>query len=191
VTHLFLPEPGYECSLNYDERFDKDFQFVKGGKLLGLGPERHITGGRPIVPEGWSARVTFKEGGAARLYTYHQDQPGQYGDRLPVEEPFYFQQDQYYAVSLHVRVNESADAANGFSRLYVDGDLVDSHEGLRFRREDSDASLINKFMFSSFHGGHEPEWAPRDAEGNFTTVHAVFDNISVYEGERVRPAPEP
>jgi hypothetical protein len=199
VTHVFLPEPGLEFSLNYDVRFDKDFQFVKGGKLLGLGPERHITGGRPIVPEGWSARVTFKEGGAARLYTYHQDQPGQYGDRLPVEEPFYFQQDQYYAVSLHVRVNESADAANGFSRLYVDGDLVDSHEGLRFRREDSDASLINKFMFSSFHGGmfssfhggHEPEWAPRDAEGNFTTVHAVFDNISVYEGERVRPAPEP
>ena len=32
--------------------FDEDFQFVKGGKLLGLGPERHITGGRPIIPEG-------------------------------------------------------------------------------------------------------------------------------------------
>ena len=28
-----------------------------------------------------------------------------------------------------------------------------------------------------------------DADGNFTTVHATFDNISVYEGERVRPAP--
>jgi N-sulfoglucosamine sulfohydrolase len=68
VTHEFLPEPGREFTLNYDVRFDEDFQFVKGGKLLGLGPKRHITGGRPIVPGGWSARVTFKEGGAARLY---------------------------------------------------------------------------------------------------------------------------
>jgi hypothetical protein len=88
-----------------------------------------------------------------------------------------------------VRVNEPADVANGFSRLYVDGDLVDSHAGLRFRGEDSDASLINKFMFSSFHGGHMPDWAPRDADGNYTTVYAVFDNISVYKGKRIRPAP--
>jgi N-sulfoglucosamine sulfohydrolase len=87
VTHEFLPEPGREFTLNYDVRFDEDFQFVKGGKLLGLGPKRHITGGRPIVPGGWSARVTFKEGGAARLYTYHQDQPGQYGDRPDIDEP--------------------------------------------------------------------------------------------------------
>jgi N-sulfoglucosamine sulfohydrolase len=189
VTHLFLPEPGLEFTLNYDVRFDKDFQFVRGGKLLGLGPEKHVAGGRPVVPDGWSARVTFKEGGAARLYTYHQDQPGQYGDRPAIEDPFIFENEHYYSVSLHVRVNDSAEQANGFSRLYVDGDLVDSHEGLRFRGEDSDASLINKFMFSSFHGGHKPEWAPRDADGNFTTVHAIFDNISVYEGERVRLAP--
>jgi N-sulfoglucosamine sulfohydrolase len=190
VTHVFLPEPGLVFTLNYDVRFDKDFQFVKGGKLLGLGPEKHVAGGRPVVPDGWSARVTFKEGGAARLYTYHQDQPGQYGDRLPVDEPFYFQNGRFYSVSLHVRVNDSPDVANGFSRLYVDGELVDRHEGLRFRGADSDASLINKFMFSSFHGGHMPEWAPRDADGNYTTVHAIFDNISVYEGERVRPASE-
>jgi hypothetical protein len=178
VRHLFLPEPALEYSLNYDVRFDRDFQFVKGGKLIGLGPAKHVTGGRPVVPGGWSARVTFKEGGAARLYTYHQDQPGQYGDRLPVEDPFHFEKERF----------EPADAANGFSRLYVDGDLVDSHEGLRFRGEDSEASLINKFMFSSFHGGHMPEWAPRDADGNYTTVYAYFDNISVYEGERIRPA---
>jgi N-sulfoglucosamine sulfohydrolase len=188
VRHLFLPEPALEYSLNYDVRFDRDFQFVKGGKLLGLGPAKHVTGGRPVVPGGWSARVTFKEGGAARLYTYHQDQPGQYGDRLPIQNPFYFEKDRYYAVSLHVRVNDSPETANGFSRLYVDGELAEQHEGLRFRGEDSEASLINKFMFSSFHGGHMPEWAPRDADGNYTTVYAYFDNISVYEGERIRPA---
>lgn len=189
VTHVFLPAPGPEFSLNYDVRFEPDFRFVLGGKLLGLGPTRHIAGGRPLAPTGWSARVTFKEEGAARLYTYHQDQPGQYGDRGEVLNPFTFTRGRYYAVSLHVRVNDPPQAANGFSRLYVDGVLVERHEGLRLRGTGGDETLINKFMFSSFHGGHMPEWAPRDADGNYATVHATFDNIAVYAGERVRPAP--
>jgi hypothetical protein len=189
VTHLFLPEPGLEYSLNYNVRFDKDFQFVKGGKLLGLGPAKHITGGRPIVAEGWSARVTFKEGGAVRLYTYHQDMKGQYGDRGHLLLPFTFEKERFYSVSLHVRVNDNPEVANGFSRLYVDGKLVERHEELRLRGTDSEASLINKFMFSSFHGGHEPDWAPRNADGSYKTVYTTFDNIAVYEGEHVRLAP--
>jgi N-sulfoglucosamine sulfohydrolase len=186
VKRLYLPGPGLEFSLNYDVRFDRDFQFVKGGKLLGLGPDRHITGGRPIVPEGWSARVMFRSGGAARLYTYHQDMPGQYGDPGEIQQPFRFERDRYYSVSLHVRVNDPPEAANGFSRLYIDGELIERHEDLRLRGTPGKASLINKFMFSSFHGGHMPEWAPRDEQGNYMTVHATFDNIAVYEGEHVR-----
>jgi N-sulfoglucosamine sulfohydrolase len=189
VTHLFLPEPGLEFSLNYDVSFDKDFQFVKGGKLLGLGPAKHISGGRPIVPEGWSARVTFKDAGGVKLYTYHQDMQGQYGDRGDIQQPFKFERERYYAVSLHVRVNDPPEASNGFSRLYVDGQLIERHENLRLRGAGGDATLINKFMFSSFHGGHRPENAPRDADGNYATVHATFDNIAVYEGENIRPWP--
>jgi hypothetical protein len=190
VTHVFLPEPGLEYSLNYDVRFEQGFQFVRGGKLLGLGPEKHIAGGRPIVPGGWSARVTFKEDGLARLYTYHQDMQGQYGDRPAVQNRFTFENEHFYSVSLHVRVNDDPEVANGFSRLYVDGEIVERHEGLRLRGTDSEASMINKFMFSSFHGGHMPEWAPRDEDGNYKTVYATFDNISVYEGEHIRVAPE-
>jgi len=189
VTHVFLPEPGLEYSLNYDVHFEQGFQFVRGGKLLGLGPEKHIAGGRPIVPGGWSARVTFKEDGLARLYTYHQDMQGQYGDRPAVQNRFTFENEHFYSVSLHVRVNDDPEVANGFSRLYVDGELIERHEGLRLRGTDSEDSLINKFMFSSFHGGHMPEWAPRDEDGNYKTVYATFDNISVYEGEHVRSAP--
>jgi N-sulfoglucosamine sulfohydrolase len=187
VRRLDLPEPGLEFSLNYDVFFDRDFQFVRGGKLLGLGPKKHITGGRPIVPEGWSARVMFKQGGAAKLYTYHQDMQGQYGDRGVVQKPFQFKRERYYAVSLHVRVNDPPKAANGFSRLYVDGDLIERHENLRLRGKGGKSTLINKFMFSSFHGGHMPEWAPRDESGHYKTVHATFDNIEVYQGEHVRP----
>jgi hypothetical protein len=49
-----------------------------------------------------------------------------------------------------------------------------------------DNTLVNDFLFSSFHGGHRPENAPRDTDGNYTTVHATFDNIFVYEGEHIR-----
>jgi hypothetical protein len=90
-------------------------------------------------------------------------------------------------VTLHVRVNDPPEASNGFSRLYVDGELIEQHENLRLRGTGGDATLINKFMFSSFHGGHHPHNAPRDAEGNYTTVYATFDNIKVYEGEHIRP----
>ncbi len=189
VRHVFLLQPGLEFSLNYDVRFDQDFQFVRGGKLLGLGPKEHIAGGRPIVPDGWSARVMFMKGGGAKLYTYHQDMQGQYGDRGVIQNPFEFERGRYYSVSLHVRVNDPPEAANGFSRLYVDGQLVERHEGLRLRGTGGQSSLINKFMFSSFHGGHMPEWAPRDENGNYTTVYATFDNIGVYESEHVRPEP--
>ena len=189
VTHLPLPAPGNEYTLNYDVRFAEDFQFVKGGKLLGLGPRKHVTGGRPIVPEGWSTRVMFRTGGVPRLYTYHQDMQGQYGDGGTTVKPFRFEKGRYYSVSLHVRVNDDPDVANGFARLYVDGELIERHEELRLRGSMGEESLIDKFMFSSFHGGHTPEWAPKDADGNYTTVYATFDNIAVYEGEHVRPAP--
>lgn len=183
---LALPQPGLEFSLNYDVRFEPDFQFVKGGKLLGLGPEKRITGGRPIVPEGWSTRVTFKDGGTIKLYTYHQDMKGQYGDRGEIIQPFQFDKDRYYSVSLHVRVNNPPKSSNGFSRLYVDGKLIERHENLRLRGTGGENTVINDFLFSSFHGGHRPANAPRDADGNYTTVYATFDNISVYEGEHIR-----
>lgn len=186
VTHLFLPEPGLEFSLNYDVNFDKDFQFVKGGKLLGLGPKKHITGGKAIRPEGWSARVTFKDEGTIKLYSYHQDMKGQYGERGAKQKPFNFQRERYYAVSLHVKVNDPPEASNGFSRLYVNGKLLEQQENLRLRGTGGADTLINKFMFSSFHGGHRPKNAPRNEDGSYKTVYATFDNIEVYEGERIR-----
>jgi hypothetical protein len=85
-----------------------------------------------------------------------------------------------------VRVNDPPEASNGSSRLYVDGELIEQHQDLRLRGTGGEASMINKFMFSSFHGGHASDWAPRDESGNFKTVYATFDNISVYEGEHIR-----
>lgn len=176
-----------EATLLYDVRFEEDFQFVRGGKLHGLGPVRPITGGNPIRPDGWSARVTFGPEGRVRTYIYHQDQPGTYGTTRSAAD-FRFEKGRYHAVSLHVRVNDP-DEANGFAHIYVDGELVVEHDELRLRGEGGDDTLINRFLFSTFHGGSSPQWAPTDEEGEYVNVHATFDNFAVFPGKKVRPQP--
>lgn len=184
VRQYPLPESGVEYTLVYDVRFGEDFQFVRGGKLHGLGPSRPITGGRPMSAEGWSARVVFGREGTARTYLYNQDQPGTYGTSVTSEE-FRFERGRYHAVSFHVKLNDPEEA-NGHAHIYVDGERVVAHDNVRFRGEDGDHTLIDRVLFSTFHGGSSPEWAPKDEDGDYTTVHADFDNFAVYRGRYVR-----
>ena len=180
-----LGERGLEYTLNYDVKFDADFQFVKGGKLHGLGPDSPITGGKTMRPDSWSARVTFKEEGSVRSYLYCQNKDGQYG--AGVYSPhFHFEKDKYYAVSLHVKLNEDPAKSDGFAHIYIDGKRIIQHDEVRFRGEDGEETLISTFIFSTFHGGHEPHWAPRNSDGKYTDVHAYFDNIAVFRGKRIR-----
>lgn len=181
-------ERGLEYTLNYDVKFDTDFQFVKGGKLHGLGPDIPITGGKPMRPDGWSARVTFKEKGSIRSYLYSQNKDGQYGAGV-YSQDFHFEKGKYYAISLHTRLNKEPSESNGFAHIYINGRRIIQHDGVRFRAINGEESLISTFLFSTFHGGHEPHWAPRDSKGKYTNVHAYFDNISVYRGKHVRANP--
>lgn len=188
VVHHDLPERGTEYTLCQDVKFDGDFQFVKGGKLHGLGPAAPITGGEPMTPEGWSARVMFRDGGKIQTYLYHQDKQDEYGDTI-TSDNFLFERGKYHAVCLHVKLNSPANTANGFAHIYADGVKVVGHENIRFRGAENESTLISKLLFNTFHGGSSPEWAPRDANGNYTTVFAYFDNIAVYRGKYVRPSP--
>jgi hypothetical protein len=176
-----------EATLNYDVRFADDFLFVQGGKLHGLGPDKPVTGGRTMRPDGWSARATFKTDGGFSTYVYCQNKQGKYGQHIPAED-FSFQKDRYYAVSLHVRVNDPGQA-NGFMHVYVDGRQIIAHDGIEYRAADGDRTLITQFLFSTFHGGHTPPYAPIDKNGKYITVHAFFDNIAVYAGKRIRSDP--
>ncbi len=180
-----LGERGLEYTLNYDVKFDHDFQFVKGGKLHGLGPDSPITGGKAMRPDGWSARVTFKEEGKLKSYLYSQNKDGKYGASMFAEK-FRFEKGKYYSVFLHIKLNTHSSESDGFAHIYIDGDRVIKHDGIQFRGEEGDRTLVSTFLFSTFHGGHEPHWAPRDSEGNYTDVHAYFDNIAVYRGKRIR-----
>lgn len=177
-----------EATLSYDVKFPEDFQFVRGGKLHGLGPQSPVTGGHDREPHRWSARVVFSGNGSVRTYVYDQTEDVTYGVGRGPDNGFTFSREQYHAVSMHMRLNDP-EQSNGFVNIYVDDKRVVTHDGLRIRATGGENTLIQNFLFSTFHGGSSPSWAPVDEDGEYTTVHAYFDNFAVHEGEAIREAP--
>lgn len=172
-------------TLSYDVLFEDGFQFVRGGKLHGLGPDRRVTGGQDGHPEGWSARINFSGDGSLRSYIYAQDRPGRFG-QSQVQRRIPMTTGTFYAVSMVLTMNTAPDRSDGSAVIYLDGEEVVRHANLRLRGSNARSAGITHLLFSTFHGGSNPDWAPRDADGNYTTVHAIFDNFAVYEGVSVR-----
>ena len=187
VKDVRLKRPGKEFTLCFDVKFADDFDFARGGKLLGLGPEKPVAGGDPIRPDGWSARLMWKRDGEIISYIYHQDQKGRYGDSKKAKSRV--GRGKYHAMTLQVTVNSGAEEADGRVAIYIDGETQVEHRALRLRGVDGKEALIAKFMFSTFHGGSSPDWAPRDEKGDYSVEKAWFDNIEVYPGRVIRHQP--
>lgn len=185
VVHQSLPISSLDATLTYDVKFCDDFQFAKGGKLHGLGPAKPIAGGMPVGDAQWSARVLFRRNGGIATYLYHQDLQGRYGDATVAAE-FSFEPDQYYSVALYVRLNNPPEARNGRAELYINGRKVVTDEQVRFRATGGEETLIQTLIFSTFHGGHTPDFAPRRKDGSFSQECAYFDNFAVYPGLHIQ-----
>ena len=170
------------ATLSFNVMFDRDFQFVRGGKLHGLAPATAITGGQERRPEGWSARVVFKDKGRCATYLYEQNPKLKWGLTQTTPKPV-FQKGRWHQVELAVTVND-ADQGNGSAEIRIDGKTVVRSTGIRFRGVDEPGTLLSQFLFSTFHGGHSPPFAPVGKDGKFTTVHAYFDNFQVVEGTK-------
>lgn len=181
VLRLPLAREAREATLAFSVKFEKDFQWVRGGKLHGLGPAAPITGGKAMRPAGWSARLMWAAEGGARTYVYSQNKPGTYGWGQRTQT-FRFAKDHWYRLAYHVRVNDPPSAKNGFLRVLADGREILRHEGLQYRAEGGPGTAIRLFLFSTFHGGSTPQWAPTDGKGGFATVHALFDDFVVHDG---------
>lgn len=178
VRNVGLAGASEQAELEFAVQFCPGFDFARGGKLHGLGPQQPVAGGNPVEPERWSARLMWRANGTLQTYVYHQDQPGRYGDTKTAPD-FQFQSGQYYQVKVRVTLNSAADLADGSMQVYVNNQQLIDHQALRFRSEMSDASQIHQFLFSTFHGGSSPEWAPRDESGQYKLDCAYFDAIRV------------
>jgi hypothetical protein len=168
------------ATLSFDVRFDKAFQWTHGGKLHGLGPRKPITGGKQRKPDGWSARIMFKKEGRCATYLYDQDKKKKYGIGHTSSTPV-FAAGQWHHVVLQVTLNDPG-RSNGSARILIDNREALKSERIAFREKGGDETLIQQFLFSTFHGGSSSKWTPVDKQGNPTTVHACFDNFVVTEG---------
>lgn len=181
ITKIFnLPGAYPSATLSYDVRFEEGFQFVKGGKLHGFSPEVPVTGGQNRTPRGWSARVVFKKGGHTGAYNYDQNPDKKWGVGGSSREQVFFP-GCWHHVDLQVQLNDPGQA-NGWTRIFVDGHEVVNTGGIVFRSQGGSDTLIQKFLFATFHGGSTPDCAPVDENGNFKTVYAWFDNFLITEG---------
>lgn len=173
-----LPHPSTSAELEFDVKFCKDFDFVKGGKLHGLGPLKPITGGNKVTPTGWSARLMFSQGGGQMTYVYQQDMKGKYGE-VQKADNFTLVPDTYYHLRMAVRLNSAPEKADGQVIVYVAGKKLITHDKIRLRNALSADSEINTFLFNTFHGGHTRAWAPLGGDGSYATECAYFDNFVV------------
>ncbi len=185
VKHIRLPRALTEATLNFEVKFDEGFRFVKGGKLHGLGPLEKVTGGDPIHPNGWSARIMFKESGKVAPYIYHQDMKGQYGEGNTTNNPV-FTPGTWHKIAIYMKINSPANTNNGLFQLWIDNELVREMGGLKYRGNEGSGTLINYILFSTFHGGSNPDWAPKDEAGNYTIEKAWMDDFYLYEGKFIR-----
>lgn len=184
VERFALPGSYKEATLTFQVKFDYGFLFVLGGKLHGLGPVNQVTGGDPMTPDGWSARINFNTNGGLKSYLYVQDKDSQYG-RVTVAKNFNFTPGQWYNMAIYVKVNYPETMKNGISDIYVNGELLVHDDALDFRSTGGKSSEINRFLFSTFHGGTGDQYAPKHPSGDYATIYAWFDNFKVYPGRIV------
>lgn len=152
------------AELSYTLRFDKDFDWVKGGKLPGLcGGPGNVSGGRPADgTNGFSARLMWRKEGRGEAYLYHKNQPDRYGDRVPFPEDFRFPEEIDLRVRIRVTMNDPGKR-NGVVRVWIragEGEEreVASRDDLEWR---SVAAFgIDSIDFETFHGGSDKSWAP-------------------------------
>lgn len=176
-------KPAKEYTLQYDLYLDKNFEFVKGGKLHGLAPENGTTGCRPQVANGWSARVMWNGAGGALLYIYDQDRVSKkkacghgYHTKNNV-----LKRGKWQAISLYVKLN-TVGKRDGVAELWIDGKREARKTGIKFRGTGKD-TLISNMNFSTFYGGNNPSWKPSK------TTSMRTDNYRVVKGRAVRKKP--
>jgi hypothetical protein len=162
-VNIILPERD-EYYLSYWLRFSDNFSFQLGGKLPGLAAGDLCSGGQVCDgTNGFTARFMWRRGGKIVLYLYHMDKQGKWGDDdplvYPTGEDVTFEQGKWYQITERVKINSENTSHNGEVEAWVNGIQVLLRKGIRFT---SNGEGVDRFYFSTFHGGSTAEWAPTE-----------------------------
>lgn len=168
------PRLSYE--LEYRLRFGPAFDWRKGGKLPGLAGGTVPVGGN-FDPDGFSSRYMWRADGRLVVYLYWAGQASaarergrQYG--VDLDCGVTLERGRDYRLRQRVTLNTPGQADGGLE-VWVDGKSVLKRTDLLFRDTPAKAWQIDRFFFSTFHGGNDPTWAP----AHDCTVE--FDDIAV------------
>lgn len=159
--------PGsYEVArLSYKVRFPSDFAQGRGGKLPGLcGGTCNGGGTIPNGEDGYSARYMWTGNFAASVYAYLPSSVT-YGTPIGSRQ-IPLQRGKWVHLVQEVKLN-AIGAADGYIKVWSDGQLVVNQQGMTFRT--SDQLKTNRIYFDVFYGGNDDSWAaPKDTTIEFS-----------------------
>jgi hypothetical protein len=166
--------------MSYWVRFSDNFSYRLGGKLPGLAAGALCCGGQVCDgTNGFTARFMWGEEGKVISYLYHMDKPGKWGDDkallLPSGKQVKFERGKWYQIMERVKVNSSGSNYDGEVEVWINGLPALLRNGIRFT---TNGDKVDRFFFSTFHGGSGPEWAPLE------TSYIWFDDIIISENRK-------
>jgi hypothetical protein len=145
-----LEEAWLDLLMWFAPNFDWDHN-KSSGKIYGLSsigdtrlpPSQNGTGNcSPIKPEAWSTRSTFKTGGKFELYCYHQQRPGECGNKMPWSGPA-VPKDREVRYTERVKIN-TPGVADGQVQIWIDGKEVFNRTDLMLRGVPTDPTMPAK-----------------------------------------------
>jgi hypothetical protein len=214
-SDALLDGPGIEplsragAGLEYEVYFPPDFDFVKGGKLPGLGggaKNGRGCGGGVNPDTCFSFRVMWRRGGAGEAYLYVPE-GSQAPDFCAPKPPclvggcttttlcdyragtsfmrgaFAFQKGAWNAIRIEMGLN-TPGIADGKLRFFFNGQKVMAYDTVVWRTLPS--VFIEGVTFSTWFGGSDATWAPP------ATTYTLFRNVrSYYHGGTLEIAAAP
>ncbi|KAF9257931.1 polysaccharide lyase family 14 protein [Marasmius fiardii PR-910] len=189
---------GKEVVMSYRLMFERDWEWVKGGKLPGISSLVREVGGVGDLAyrcsggrqenrcKCFNVRLMWRQNGAGELYTYLPLTENNKRRLLAVPPlsranndygfsvgrgSFIFVKARWMCIALRLKMN-TVDEEDGELELWIDGLSVIFIRGLSFR--DSEAAIIKGMHFQTFFGGHAEDWAsPKDQRAWFADVTGV------------------
>jgi hypothetical protein len=163
--HSAIKPAQEETKLCYKVKFDKDFEWTKGGKLPGLcgGTKdgKNIVGGGEPSSEGFSMRPMWRPDGVLESYFYHSgkwtSKDTQHGDRM-AGPPNTVTRDKWQEVCMEVKMNMPG-VSNGIMKISVDGKQVANRTDMMWRKEGKNFA-VDRLCFETFYGGSDSSYAP-------------------------------
>lgn len=171
VTFTLNVDPRQEYTLTYYVKFDSAFEFVKGGKLHGLGSKSYTTGCKQQTSQNWSVRVMWSKNGQLSSYIYHQKRKNKCGESK--KSLFIMKKNVWYKISIFLKLNDKYKH-NGTTSIFVNDKKIMHQTGIEFRKKTNKESLINNFLFNTFFGGSDISWSPS------RLVSAYFKNFTLH-----------